>query len=96
MGVLDRDIVFLSAGNRYSSLGKDSQGERWVEDEAWRTAAFKAEAEERKRGMEQPEKQKEDLAKIQDGGSGQLHPPLAGRFLPLGHQGSTLVLLLYP
>ena len=38
--------------------------------------------------MEQPEKKKEDLAKIQDGGSGQLHPPLAGRFLPLGHQGS--------
>lgn len=30
--------------------------------------------------MEHPEKQKEDLTKIQDGGSGQLHPPLAGRF----------------
>ena len=88
MGVLDRDVVFLSAGNRYSSLGKEGQGKKWVDDEAWRTAAFKAEAEEGIKGMEQPEKQKEDLTKIQDGGSGQLHPPLAGRFVPLGHQGS--------
>ena len=49
MGVLDRDVVFLSAGNRYISLGKEGQGERWVEDEAWRTAAFKVEAEEGKK-----------------------------------------------